>query len=112
VRWGNAQDGSTNTRLKEIRRFLNEYEFELDEFAEDIRQLVSAFDRSRDQVEQIQGDGLEGAKTPRNDLLRQLGGQAEAIQVDIGRVIQIWQESVNRCKDTLRREGEPVGVMV
>jgi hypothetical protein len=94
----------------EIQRFLREYTFELRNMAEELTRLDTDLATARGKANTIRQKAKEETESVRRGLIREFGKQTEKMHAAIVSEITRWNLTIQFKRDTLKREGVPVGI--
>jgi hypothetical protein len=94
----------------EIQRFLKEYRFELRNMAEELTRLDTNLATAQGQADTIREKAKEATESVRSGLIREFGKQTEKMHAAIVSEITRWNVTIQFKRDTLKREGLPVGI--
>ena len=110
ARYLRLDPSSDDERLAEIRNFLTEYYFDLEQLDRHLEQIASRLKAIADNAEHAQELAARSVAQTRNSLIREFGDRVTALQTSLAGTINNWCESLKRTRDWVRREAEPLGV--
>lgn len=94
----------------EMQRFLKEYEFELENFANELRRVADEQASAEKQAEAVRRDAVREVARVRNDLIRELGQEVVPLHEQIVAEIQSWNRTIGNHRSALKREAAAIGI--
>jgi hypothetical protein len=98
------------TLYAEMQRFVKEYEFELDSFANELQRIAAERASAENQAEVVLGNAVAEVVRVRSNLIRELGQQVVPIHERIVAEIKSWNRTIGSRRTVLKREAATVGI--